>query len=109
MIRFSVPVSSSSTEAYWPVSASNWRTWTASDTTSYPQTLACPPSGFSSVDRMRTIVVLPAPFGPSRASTRPASAEMSTPARAWVLPNRLVNPSAAITVVMVVLSLSGLR
>ena len=31
-----------------------------------------PPSGGSSVVRMRTAVVLPAPFGPSRPSTLPA-------------------------------------
>ena len=34
MIMFSVPVSSSSTDAYWPVRPISWRTWTAWLTTS---------------------------------------------------------------------------
>ncbi len=97
IIRFSVPVSSSSTEANWPVSAISWRTCTASVSTSYPQILACPASGFSRVASTRTAVVLPAPFGPSRARTLPRSAARSTPASAWVLPKRLVSPSASMT------------
>jgi hypothetical protein len=75
----------------------SWRTWTASATTSQPQIRACPASGFSRVASTRTAVVLPAPFGPSRASTLPRSAAISTPASAWVFPKRLVSPSASIT------------
>ena len=43
-------------------------------TTSSPATRALPPSGLSSVARIRTAVVLPAPFGPSRPSTVPVCA-----------------------------------
>ena len=43
----------------------------ASRTTSRPATWARPPSGVSSVVKIRTAVVLPAPFGPSRPSTVP--------------------------------------
>ena len=66
-----------------------------------PGTVAADPGapgvGFSKVASTRTAVVLPAPFGPSRASTLPRSAAMSTPASAWVSPKRLVSPSASIT------------
>src|SRR2546430_11740599 len=40
--------------------------------TSKPATSADPPSGDSKVVKMRTTVVLPAPFGPSRPSTVPS-------------------------------------
>ena len=46
-----------------------------------------PASGFSSVVRMRTSVVLPAPLGPSRPSTSPPATSRSTPASAWTSPN----------------------
>ena len=62
----------SSTAAYWPVRLIEPRTPTGSA----QQVVAgdawrCPASGRTSVARMRTIVVLPAPFGPSRAKTEP--------------------------------------
>ena len=47
------------------------RTPAGSDTTSCPATSAWPRSGRVSVDRMSTIVVLPAPLGPSKPSTSP--------------------------------------
>src|SRR5271155_449386 len=47
------------------------RTPAGSDTTSYPATSAWPRSGRVSVDRMSTVVVLPAPLGPSRPTTSP--------------------------------------
>ena len=97
MIRFSLPVSSSSTEAYCPVSAISWRTWTASFITSNPQILATPASGLINVDSTRTAVVLPAPFGPSSASTVPRSALKLVPASACVVPKRFSSPSASIT------------
>ena len=43
---------------------------------------ALPASGLSSVVRMRTVVVLPAPFGPSRPSTVPSRTSRSTPSSA---------------------------
>ena len=47
--------------------------WTAgaSRTTSWPATQADPASGMDSVVRMRTAVVLPAPFGPSTPRMEP--------------------------------------
>ena len=39
------------------------------------------------------MVVLPAPFGPSRAKTSPSSTVSDTPATASRLPYRLTNPS----------------
>src|SRR5215468_3736834 len=48
------------------------------------------------VARTRTAVVLPAPFGPSRPSTLPASAARSMPSSATTGPKRLTSPCAAI-------------
>ena len=45
-------------------------------------TVAEPASGLRSVVRMRTMVVLPAPLGPSRPSTEPVGTARSTPSRA---------------------------
>ena len=59
-----------------------------------PSMNARPASGLSSVVRIRTAVVLPAPFGPSSPSTWPRSIERSTPRSASVSPKRLVSPSA---------------
>ncbi len=72
MSRFSNPVKFSSIAAYWPASPIFARNALASRTTSWPATVARPPSGGSNVVRIRTAVVLPAPFGPSRPSTAPA-------------------------------------
>src|SRR5204863_6956164 len=91
--RFSRPVSSSSTAANCPVRASSSRTSADSATTSWPSSSARPVSGSSSVARIRTSVVLPAPFGPSRPKTMPSGTSRSTPARAVVDPNRLTTPS----------------
>ncbi len=68
----------------------------ASATTSKPATRARPLSGPSSVVRIRTSVVLPAPFGPSSASTLPVSADRSTPASACVVPKRFATASTSI-------------
>ena len=82
----------SSSAAYWPVSPIRERTRCASRTTSWPSTLAEPPSGRSRVARIRTVVVLPAPLGPSRASTLPAGTARSTPASARWVPRVLLSP-----------------
>jgi hypothetical protein len=92
---FSVPVRVSSTDAYWPVSPMSLRTWCGSRTTSWPSTLAVPASGVSNVARMRTAVVLPAPFGPSSPNTVPVRTARLTPSSARVSPNRLTRPSAS--------------
>ena len=70
--RFSSPVCRASTEAYWPVRLIRLRTSLRCARTSKPATRASPPSASSSVARIRTVVVFPAPFGPSSAKTRPA-------------------------------------
>ena len=54
------------------------RSWSACLTTSKPATVARPASGLSSVARMRTVVVLPAPFGPSRPRTVPSATVRSS-------------------------------
>jgi len=69
-------------------------------TTSCPQTSARPASGRSSVARIRTMVVLPAPLGPSRPRTVPGGTLRSTPDRASVSPKRLVSPSVMMVSVM---------
>src|SRR5689334_13950093 len=94
MTRLRRPDMSSSTEAYCPVSPMMLRTLAASRTTSYPPTVACPASGRSSVPRIRTAVVFPAPFGPSTPSTVPVGTVRSTPSSATVLPYFLTRPSA---------------
>ncbi len=98
--RFSAPVRFSSTAAYCPVSPTMARTIPASRTTSCPATWARPPSGWSSVAKILTAVVFPAPLGPSSPRTEPLRAPRSTPASASVSLNRLTRPSASIAYVM---------
>jgi len=57
----------------------DWRTSAACVATSKPLTLAVPASALSSVDRMLTTVVLPAPFDPSKAKMLPHATSKSTP------------------------------
>src|SRR6266480_1182986 len=64
MRKFSSPVCASSSAANWPVRLIRRRTWERSRRTSKPATRARPASASVSVARMRTVVVLPAPFGP---------------------------------------------
>ena len=80
--RFSLPVRFSSTAAYWPESPMRRRICCAWRTTSRPATVACPESGRRSVARIRTVVVFPAPFGPSKPSTVPSATVRSSPSRA---------------------------
>ncbi len=81
MTRFSRPVRISSTAANCPVRLIDSRTRAAWDTTSYPPTVAVPPSGLSRVLRILTTVVLPAPLEPSSAKMLPAATVKSTPFR----------------------------
>src|SRR3954454_9665926 len=92
MTRFSSPVRCSSTAAYWPASPMRARSAGASETTSRPATRALPASGSSSVARMRTVVVLPAPLGPSTPSTVPGATASSTPSSARVGPKDFTSP-----------------
>src|SRR6476469_401051 len=57
----------------WPTYPINDRTVADSATTSCPATVAEPEVGSGRVVNMRMVVVLPAPFGPSTATSSPAS------------------------------------
>ena len=54
--------------------------------TSIPATVAEPESGVNNVARIRTVVVLPAPFGPSTPSTVPSSTSSESPSSARTEP-----------------------
>jgi hypothetical protein len=80
--RLSRPVSLSSTDASCPESPIWACTFLGSVSASYPPTHAAPLSGFNNVARIRTMVVLPAPFGPRSARTCPRATSRSTLSRA---------------------------
>ena len=86
MTRFSRPVIAGSTAANCPARPMTRRTASGSVRASWPATRSVPSSGRSSVATVRTKVVLPAPLGPSTATTWPRSAIRSRPSSAWVLP-----------------------
>ena len=86
MTRFSRPVSSGSTVASWAARPIRRRTSTGWATTSTPATVAVPAVGRVSVVSIRTVVVLPAPLGPSTAVTVLAGTVRSTPSTAVVSP-----------------------
>src|SRR3954454_18798196 len=96
MVRFSSPVRFSSTAAFWPARPMRERSCAASRTTSRPATRAVPASGERSVERMRTVVVLPAPLGPSTPRTVPGAASSSTPSSARTAPNDFTSPCTEI-------------
>src|SRR5262245_44956376 len=50
--------------------------------------VAVPPVGRSTVHRMRMVVVLPAPLGPSSPKISPGRASKLTEATAWTMPRR---------------------
>src|SRR5690606_7919408 len=85
---FCRPVSPSSPAAYRPASPIRARTSRGRRATSRPATVARPASSRSRVDRMRTAVVLPAPFGPSRPCTVPVRTARPKPSRARWPPER---------------------
>src|SRR5262249_24234999 len=76
------------------------RTASASRVTSWPDTRISPPSGSSSVARMRTTVVLPAPLGPRSAKTVPRSTVKSIPSRTSRSPKDLRRPAVERAVVV---------
>ena len=95
-IRFSRAVRFLSSAANWPVSEIRLRTVLASRTTSWPAMRAKPASGRERVASMRTVVVLPAPLGPSSATTVHGSTRRSRSSTATKLPKLLVRPWASI-------------
>src|SRR5258707_12781438 len=92
--RFSSPVSQLSTAENCPVTPIAARTAPASPRRSCPRTLAVPASAGIRVDRTFTVVVLPAPFGPSSAKTSPSPMLRSTPSRTPFSPYALRRPFA---------------
>src|SRR5579863_864881 len=70
-----------------PMFSRTWRGWRA---TSKPATNAWPPLGVMSVVSIRTIVVLPAPLGPSSPKTSPRRTSKLTWSTAVKAPKRLV-------------------
>src|SRR5262245_58338059 len=60
-----------------------------------PSISASPSSGLSTVYNMRSVVDLPAPFGPSRPVICPSRALKLTPRTATTLPNDLHSPRAS--------------
>src|SRR5205823_8572366 len=97
MRRFSRPVRLSSTAAYWPARPMRARTAAGSRITSTPSTPARPASGRTVVVSTRTVVVLPAPLGPSSPSTVPAGTAKSIPSSATTSPKCLRRPSTTMT------------
>src|SRR5687767_4541379 len=56
---------------------------------------------------MRTVVVLPAPFGPSRPYTVPAGTVRSTPSTARVSPKTLTRPDVSMAFMISLSRISG--
>src|SRR5580700_1778136 len=94
--RFSSPVSRLATAENWPVTPMAARTESASRPTSWPATLTSPASAGMRVDRMFTAVVLPAPFGPSRAKIVPSWTVRSMPSSTTLSPKDFCSPVTAI-------------
>src|SRR5215471_17684511 len=94
--RFSSPVSRLSTAENWPVTPMAARTESASAATSWPATCTSPPSARIRVDKMCTVVVLPAPFGPSRAKIVPCRTVRSMPSSTTLSPKDFCSPVTAI-------------
>src|SRR6188508_1991606 len=69
----------------------------ASCETSTPRTDTSPPSGWRSPSRISTVVVLPAPLGPSRPKISPLATSKSMPSTAWTSPYRFVRPRTRMT------------
>src|SRR4051795_13384801 len=65
--------------------------------TSMPRTIAWPPSGGRSPSRISTVVVLPAPLGPSRPKTSPGITSKSMPSTARTSPYCLTRPRTRTT------------
>src|SRR4051812_5823461 len=99
--RFSVAVRFSSTDAYWPVTPINWRTRWGSRATSTPKIWASPASIGSSVASIRSIVVLPAPFGPRTPRISPWLTSRSMPSTARRAPKVFTRPRAWTAVVVI--------
>src|ERR1700677_3013739 len=89
-VTFSAAVSSGSTVRSCGTQPTWRRTATGSAVTSSPATRAVPDVGRSSVRRMRIVVVLPAPFGPSSPKISLLPTSKLAPSSALVEPKSLV-------------------
>ena len=93
--RFSRPVALGSTDERCPTTPIELRTRSGWRRTSWPATLALPVVGFDSVDRMRTVVDLPAPLGPRSPKIEPGSTVRLTPSSARMSPGYTLTRSLA--------------
>ncbi len=89
-------MSRSSTAANCPVTPMTVRTALGSVATSCPATRTVPPSALINVVSTFTVVVLPAPFGPSREKTVPAGTSRSMPSRTILSPYAFRSSETAI-------------
>ena len=75
------------------------RTASESITTSCPRTLAVPADGLRNVDRIRNVVVLPAPLDPIKPNKSPLFTVISSPCSAARLPYIRVKPSVSTAII----------
>src|SRR5207302_1864013 len=94
-IRFSSPVSRLSTAENWPVRPIAARTASGSLARSKPAMCTLPASGLRSVDRIWTVMVFPAPLGPSSENVVPSAMSRSIPSRAVGIVQVALHPSEA--------------
>ena len=92
--RFSAAVSVGYSAISCGTTPSTRRTALESLRTEWPSTSTSPASGASKHEIMEMVVVLPAPFGPSRPKIEPRTIENDTPSTAVMSPNRFTSPSA---------------
>src|ERR1035437_2791920 len=95
-LRFSYPVSVSSELGSWKTIPIDRRTFPASRTRSKPLTRAAPEVGFRRVVNIIRVVVLPAPFGPSRPKNSPSPTSSVRSFTATKSPKRLERCSSSI-------------
>ena len=69
-------------DAVWRLMPMRGLSGSGSFATSMPRTIASPASGARRPSRISTVVVLPAPFGPSSPKTSPARTSKSMPSTA---------------------------
>ena len=104
IIKFSIPVRFSSTEAFCPDKPIISRACSGSLITSTSETMAVPESGTNKVVKTRTAVVLPAPFGPSNPKTLPCSTFKLSPSRAVTSPYFFTKLVASIAIGKILLN-----
>ena len=99
--RVSRPVENASRVAVCMARPSRLRTSPGSAVTSYPATRAPPEVGLSNVDRMRMVVVFPAPLGPRKPNSSPRSTSKLTSSTARDSPYTLTRSWTSMTAELV--------